>query len=137
MKDLKNNLTTSGKGSTNIQSRRGIVKGMQLRNDAQVLDCEVPLREMFGYATDLRSMTQGRALFTMQFSYYSKVPQSIEKQIIDAYALLGNDEDKELFYSYLVTNLKLYFDKFDGARAQIWPKIQKMRFFFAIFRILP
>ena len=72
-------------GSVNgdVTSRRGHVKGMQLRNDAQVLDCDVPLREMFGYATDLRSMTQGRALFTMQFSHYAKVPQSIEKEILE------------------------------------------------------
>ena len=72
-------------GSVNgdVTSRRGQVKGMQLRSDGQVLDCEVPLREMFGYATDLRSMTQGRALFTMQFSHYQKVPQSIEKEILE------------------------------------------------------
>jgi len=72
-------------GSVNgdVTSRRGIVKGMQLRSDGQVLDCDVPLREMFGYATDLRSMTQGRALFTMQFSHYAKVPQSIEKEILE------------------------------------------------------
>ena len=65
--------------------RRGClhVEGMQLRSDGQVLDCDVPLREMFGYATDLRSMTQGRALFTMQFSHYAKVPQSIEKEILE------------------------------------------------------
>jgi elongation factor G len=56
---------------------------MQLRSDGQVLDCDVPLREMFGYATDLRSMTQGRALFTMQFSHYQKVPQSIQKEILE------------------------------------------------------
>ena len=72
-------------GSVNgdVTSRRGQVKGMQLRSDGQVLDCDVPLREMFGYATDLRSMTQGRALFTMQFSHYAKVPQSIEKEILE------------------------------------------------------
>ena len=72
-------------GSVNgdVTSRRGHVKGMELRSDGQVLDCDVPLREMFGYATDLRSMTQGRALFTMQFSHYAKVPQSIEKEILE------------------------------------------------------
>jgi len=46
----------------------------------------------------------------------------IEKQIVDAYALLGNDEDKELFYSYLVTNLKLYFDKFEDELASVLPE---------------
>ena len=59
-----------------VTSRRGQVKGMQLRNDAQVLDCDVPLREMFGYATDLRSATQGRANYSMQFSRYHEAPSS-------------------------------------------------------------
>ena len=56
---------------------------MQLRSDGQVLDCEVPLREMFGYATDLRSLTQGRALFTMHLRIIKKFPQSIEKEILE------------------------------------------------------
>ena len=46
----------------------------------------------------------------------------IEKQIIDAYALLSNDEDKELFYSYLITNLKLYFDRFEDELASVLPE---------------
>ena len=66
-----------------VTSRRGNVKGMDSRGNVQVLNAETPLSEMFGYATDLRSMTQGRALFTMQFSHYSKVPQSIEKEILE------------------------------------------------------
>ena len=70
-------------GSVNgdITSRRGQVKGMQLRNDAQVLDSDVPLREMFGYATDLRSQTQGRATFTMEFTKYGEVPNNIAEQL--------------------------------------------------------
>jgi elongation factor G len=52
--------------------------------NAQVIKALVPLSEMFGYATDLRSMTQGRADFTMQFDRYEEVPQSIASDIIDA-----------------------------------------------------
>jgi elongation factor G len=52
--------------------------------NAQVIKALVPLSEMFGYATDLRSMTQGRADFTMQFDRYEEVPQSIASEIIDA-----------------------------------------------------
>jgi len=68
-----------------ITSRRGSVKGMDQRNDAQVIDADVPLSEMFGYATDLRSMSQGRAVFTMQFSHYSKTPNSISEQIMEKF----------------------------------------------------
>ena len=68
-----------------ITSRRGNVKGMDQRNDAQVINAEVPLSEMFGYATDLRSMSQGRAVFTMQFSHYSKAPNSVSEQIIEKF----------------------------------------------------
>ncbi|HAV24128.1 MAG TPA: hypothetical protein DCX46_11695, partial [Bacteroidetes bacterium] len=53
------------------------------RKDAQVVKAHVPLSEMFGYATAMRSMTQGRALYTMQFSHYEHVPKSISEQIIE------------------------------------------------------
>ncbi|MCH7575480.1 MAG: elongation factor G [Candidatus Marinimicrobia bacterium] len=66
-----------------ITSRRGNIKGMSKRKDAQVIDAEVPLSEMFGYATDLRSLTQGRAIFTMQFSKYVQVPESVKERIMD------------------------------------------------------
>ncbi len=68
-----------------ITSRRGNVKGMDQRNDAQVINAEVPLSEMFGYATDLRSMSQGRAVFTMQFSHYSQAPSSVSEQIMEKF----------------------------------------------------
>ena len=55
--------------------------------NAQAIKARVPLREMFGYATDLRSMTQGRATFTMQFDRYEEVPQSIASEIVDAQRL--------------------------------------------------
>ncbi|MBI5463896.1 MAG: elongation factor G [Ignavibacteriales bacterium] len=66
-----------------LNSRRGKIDGMNSRKDAQVVKAFVPLSEMFGYATAMRSMTQGRALYTMQFSHYEKVPQSIADQIIE------------------------------------------------------
>jgi len=64
-----------------LNSRRGKIQGMQTRAGAHVIAAQVPLSEMFGYATDLRSMTQGRATFTMQFSHYEPVPQPISEEI--------------------------------------------------------
>ena len=66
-----------------LSSRRGKIEGMNPRKDAQVVKAMVPLSEMFGYATVLRSMSQGRALYTMQFSHYEQVPKSISDQIIE------------------------------------------------------
>lgn len=66
-----------------LSSRRGKIEGMMPRKDAQVVKAQVPLAEMFGYATSLRSMTQGRAIYTMQFSHYEQVPQSIADTIIE------------------------------------------------------
>jgi elongation factor G len=66
-----------------LSSRRGKIEGMNTRKDAQIVNAMVPLSEMFGYATILRSMTQGRALYTMQFAYYEQVPKSISDQIIE------------------------------------------------------
>ncbi|MCX7771373.1 MAG: elongation factor G [Proteobacteria bacterium] len=65
-----------------LNSRRGRIQGMEMRGNAQVITCFVPLSEMFGYATDLRSMTQGRATYTMQFSHYEPVPSNIAEQIL-------------------------------------------------------
>ncbi len=66
-----------------LNSRRGKIEGMNPRKDAQVVKAMVPLSEMFGYATAVRSMTQGRALYTMQFSHYEQVPRQISDQIIE------------------------------------------------------
>ncbi len=65
-----------------ISSRRGKVLGMDTRPAAQAIDARVPLAQMFGYATDLRSMTQGRATYTMQFSHYEPVPAAVAEGII-------------------------------------------------------
>jgi len=66
-----------------LNSRRGQIGKMGQRNDAQVINAKVPLSEMFGYSTDLRSITQGRALYTMQFETYEPVPSNIAKEITD------------------------------------------------------
>jgi elongation factor G len=66
----------------NLNSRRGRVEHLEAVGNAQKIDAKVPLAEMFGYATDLRSMTQGRATFTMQFDRYEEVPQSIAADLI-------------------------------------------------------
>lgn len=64
-----------------LNSRRGMIQGMEARSGAQVIRAHVPLSQMFGYATDLRSATQGRATYTMIFDHYSQVPASIAKEI--------------------------------------------------------
>jgi elongation factor G len=66
-----------------LSSRRGKIEGLMARKDAQVIKSKVPLSDMFGYSTQLRSMTQGRAIYTMQFAHYEEVPQSISDQIIE------------------------------------------------------
>ncbi|MGI5848643.1 MAG: elongation factor G [Christensenellales bacterium] len=66
----------------NLNSKRGHIEGTELRGGAQVIHASIPLAEMFGYATDLRSRTQGRGIFTMRFSHYSEVPKSIAEKII-------------------------------------------------------
>ncbi len=68
-----------------VTSRRGNIQGTTQRKDVQVLKCEIPLSSVFGYATDLRSMTSGRALFTMQFSHYDKTPNFIQEKIIEKF----------------------------------------------------
>jgi len=64
-----------------INSRRGRIEGMEVRSGAQVINSYVPLSEMFGYATDLRSNTQGRGVYSMQFDHYQPVPKSITEKI--------------------------------------------------------
>ena len=66
----------------NVTSRRGTTVSTDDRAGAKVVDAEVPLSEMFGYATDLRSRTQGRGQFTMQFDHYAEVPKSVAEKVI-------------------------------------------------------
>jgi len=66
-----------------LNSRRGRIEGMEARAGAQVIRAQVPLAEMFGYATDLRSRTQGRGVYSMQFDHYEEVPPNVAKPIIE------------------------------------------------------
>ncbi len=68
----------------NLNGRRGRVEGMEPVGNAQVIRAIVPLAEMFGYATDIRSMSQGRATFHMEFDHYEEVPQSIASELVDS-----------------------------------------------------
>ncbi len=66
-----------------LSSRRGKIEGMNSRKEVHIIKAFVPLSDMFGYATNLRSLTQGRALYTMQFSHYEEVPKAISDQIVE------------------------------------------------------
>jgi elongation factor G len=66
-----------------LSSRRGRIGGMLQRGEAQVIKAHVPLAEMFGYSTTLRSMSQGRAVYTMQFAHYEEVPKTKADEIIN------------------------------------------------------
>ena len=70
----------------NVSSRRGRVDGMEARAQDQIIHAYVPLSEMFGYTTDLRSRTQGRGMFTMQFDHYEEVPKNVAEKVIGARA---------------------------------------------------
>ncbi|WP_412032367.1 elongation factor G [Malacoplasma muris] len=65
-----------------VSSRRGSIEGTEQRGNTQVIKAKVPLKEMFGYATDLRSFTQGRGNYVMQFSHYDKAPKSITEEVV-------------------------------------------------------
>lgn len=65
-----------------LQSKRGKIEGMERRGQMQVISAKVPLAEMFGYATTLRSMTQGRATYTMQFAQYEETPKTVQQEIM-------------------------------------------------------
>jgi elongation factor G len=71
-----------GDVSGDLNSRRGKIQSMNPRAGVQVIEALVPLAEMFGYATDLRSKTQGRATYTMQFAHYAQVPTNIAETIV-------------------------------------------------------
>jgi elongation factor G len=69
-----------------LNSRRGQIQGMEPRGGVEAISAAVPLSEMFGYATTLRSRSQGRGQYTMQPSHYTEVPKSIQDKIVDAKA---------------------------------------------------
>ena len=64
-----------------LSSRRGLVQGSELRGNTRIIKALVPLAETFGYTTDIRSMTQGRAAFSMEFDHYERVPASVADEI--------------------------------------------------------
>ena len=66
-----------------LNSRRGRVEGMEMRSGAEHINAFVPLAEMFGYATDLRSKTQGRGVYTMTFDHYEEVPRNVAEKVIN------------------------------------------------------
>src|SRR3990172_7160641 len=65
-----------------LNSRRGRILGMEAKGSVHIINAEVPLAQMFGYATDLRSMTKGRAAYTMEFECYREVPAYVQEQVI-------------------------------------------------------
>jgi elongation factor G len=65
-----------------LNSRRGRIEGMEERSGAQIIRAFVPLSEMFGYATVLRSRTQGRGVYSMEFDHFEEVPKSIQEQVV-------------------------------------------------------
>ena len=65
-----------------LSSRRGDITGIEMMNRAQAIEAAVPLATMFGYVNNLRSLTQGRATYTMQFSHYAEVPEDVAKTIV-------------------------------------------------------
>jgi elongation factor G len=71
-----------GQVVSDLNSRRGKTTKVEYRGGTNVIAGEAPLANMFGYATDLRSLTQGRATFTLQFSHYSPVPLSVSEEIL-------------------------------------------------------
>ena len=67
---------------SNINSRRGSVKGIEMKGGVQAIDCDAPLSEMFGYITTLRTLTQGRANYSMQFSHYARLADDLAEVVI-------------------------------------------------------
>ncbi|MEM9391810.1 MAG: elongation factor G, partial [Bacteroidota bacterium] len=74
----------TGSVTGDLNKRRGIMKGMDTRGVAQVIKCDVPLSELFGYVTDLRTITSGRATASLTFSHYDPVPQNIAETVISS-----------------------------------------------------
>src|SRR5262249_56837385 len=69
-----------------LNSRRGMIQGQEMRGNATVINAMVPLANMFGYVNNLRSATQGRATFTMQFDHYAQAPSSVAQEVQAKYA---------------------------------------------------
>jgi elongation factor G len=68
-----------------LSSRRGIIHGTEMKQNFVTITAEVPLARMFGYATDVRSATQGKGTFTMEFSCYKQTPRDVQEEIVTAH----------------------------------------------------
>ena len=84
-----------GSVTGDIASRRGYVTGSESKGPSAVIFAEVPLANMFGYATDVRSMSQGKATFTMEFLCYRRVPTSIQTEITEAFQKAKREGSKK------------------------------------------
>ena len=73
----------TGSVTGDLNRRRGVMKGMDSRAGAQVIKADVPLKELFGYITDLRTLTSGRASASLTFSHYSAVPRNLAEKVIE------------------------------------------------------
>jgi elongation factor G len=73
----------TGAVTGDLNRRRGLLKGMDTRGGAQVIKADVPLKELFGYVTDLRTITSGRASATLTFSHYAPVPKNLADKVIE------------------------------------------------------
>ena len=80
--DVKVGQVDMGEIIGDLNTRRGRVRSMEARGGTQIVNARVPLAEMFGYATDLRSRTQGRATFSMHFDRYEQVPQAVSEEVV-------------------------------------------------------
>ena len=80
--DITTPLDYVGTVMGDISSRRGNVEGMVQKANAQVISATIPLANMFGYISDLRAMTQGRGIYSMEFDHYQEVPRSVQEEII-------------------------------------------------------
>ncbi len=76
-------LKLPGRVVGNIAARRGLISDTEMKGNAAIITAEVPLANMFGYSTDLRSLTQGRAAFSMEFACYRRTPQTVQEEIIE------------------------------------------------------
>jgi elongation factor G len=74
-----------------LSSRRGVILGMDDLPGSKAIKAEVPLNEMFGYSTTLRSLTQGRATYTMEFKHYAEAPKNVAEAVISAKSPAGNE----------------------------------------------
>jgi elongation factor G len=72
-----------GEVTGDVNAKRGKIEGIEDRANIKVIDCQVPLSEMFGYATQIRSISQGRGSFSMEFDHYEPAPKNIEQQIVE------------------------------------------------------